>query len=251
MKERIITKFNLYMSCVLLVVIVLIFLGVTMAYFTDTVQSTSTFVSGNVKLTLSEAAVKADTHGNLVEDTEKPRIFGALEETVIHNYGKIYPGQTAVKDPTITNTGNTPEWVAAKVTLTDGTGDLTKVMGYENYDGIDLEILLSGGLLADEIHFGDWNGIPNVRHNDHYALIQVPDASSGKFTFYFLMLKPLDVGKSVMIFDKITFPQDWNNKEMKELADLKINVQAFGVQTSQMESCLDAMTTAFPEHFNF
>ena len=37
----------------------------------------------------------------------------------------------------------------------------------------------------------------------------------------------------------------------KELADLKIHVQAYGVQLYQMQDCLQAMSTAFPEHFPF
>jgi hypothetical protein len=38
---------------------------------------------------------------------------------------------------------------------------------------------------------------------------------------------------------------------MRELAELRIHVQAYGVQTFQLQSCLDAMTTAFPDHFPF
>ena len=187
MKEKTVVKFNLYMSCVLLVITVLVFVGITLAYFTDFRQTTTTFTAGSVELTLSEAAVKKDSSGNLVEDIKQPRIFGAMEPTVINDYGRLYPGQSVYKDPTITNTGDTPEWIAAKVTLSDGSGDLTKVMGYEGFYSIDIEVLLSGGLLDENIHFGTWNGIPNVCHNERYAMIQIPDASQGEFSFYFLI----------------------------------------------------------------
>ena len=250
MKEKAITRFNIIMSGVLLTIIVLIFLGVTLAYFSDTKQTTSTYTAGNVKLTLSEAAVKNDGGGNLIEDTSKPRIFGTTEELVVHNYGHIYPGQTIYKDPTITNTGNTDEWIAAKVTLTDGDGDLTKVMGYDGYDSIDIEVLLTGGLLDEKVRFGTWNGIPNVCYNDHYAMIQIPNATKGEFSFYFLILEPVDVGDSVLVFEGVNFPDEWNNSEIMELRDLKINVQAFGVQTHKLESCLEAMTAAFPDQFD-
>lgn len=251
MLEKAVTKFNIYMSCILLSITVLMFVGATVAYFSDKQQSSFILTAGDVKIALSEAAVKKDTLGNLVEDTEQPRIFGTAEETVIHDYGRIYPGQTVWKDPTITNIGSEAEWVAAKVILYEGAGDLTKIMGYEEFDGIDIEVLLSGGLLDETVHFGTWNGIPNVCHNDRYAMIQIPHDTEETFVFYFLMLEPVEVGESVMLFDQITFPVEWINTDMEELRDLKINIQAFGVQTFQMESCLRAMTEAFPDHFNF
>lgn len=252
MNEKKIIKFNLYMSGILLVLFVAMLVGATVAYFTDTKQATTTFTSGNVKLALSEAAVKPDGAGNLIEDTSKPRIFGEEENTVINNYGSIYPGMSIHKDPTILNTGDVPEWIAAKVTLEEGSGDLRKLIGYPYHDYLDIELLLSGGLLADDdIHVGDWNGIENVCHNDRYAMVQVPRTSEGKYEFYFFMLKPLEEEKSVVIFDKVKFADYWNNDGMQNLEGLKIHVQAFGVQTFEMESCFEAMTRAFPDHFNF
>lgn len=59
------------------------------------------------------------------------------------------------------------------------------------------------------------------------------------------------MNESVVIFDHIKFPEWWNVAEMQELADFKIDVQAFGVQTFELESCFEAMTKAFPEHFDF
>jgi predicted ribosomally synthesized peptide with SipW-like signal peptide len=249
MNEQKIVKFNLVMSCVLLGILVLMLVGATFAYFADHKQINNTFVSGNVRISLSEAAVKPDDHGNLIEDTDKARIFGNADATV-NNYGRVYPGQSIYKDPLIVNTGGDDAWIAAKVTFTDGTGNLTKIMGYEGYEDIDIEVLLSGGLLDEEIHFGEWNGIEDVCHNDNYAMIQISDASDGKYEFYFLMLKPLHPGESVVIFDHVIFPDEWSSNEMQELANLKIHIEAFGVQTMDLDSCLEAMTEAFPEQFD-
>ena len=113
MMQKIITKFNIVMSCVILAILVVMFVGATIAYFSDHVETAATFTAGNVKIALSEAAVKKDDKGNLVADTQQPRIFGAQEQTVINDYGKIYPGQTVCKDPTVTNTGDEAEWIAA------------------------------------------------------------------------------------------------------------------------------------------
>ena len=249
-KEQKIVKFNMYTSCVLLVAFVLMLIGVTIAYFTDTKKMSNTFTAGNVKLALSEAAVKPDSSGNLVEDTSADRIYGGTEK-VVNNYGKVYPKQSIFKDPTIANIGDTPEWAAVKVTFRDGVGDLTKIMGYEGYEDIDIEVLLSGGLLDEDVHVGTWNGIDYVCYNENYAMVQVPNPAEDKFDFYFFMLNPLGVDKSVVVFDHIKFPAEWNVTEMQEFIDFKIDVQAFAVQTFDLKSCFEAMTKAFPDHFNF
>lgn len=250
MNERNVAKYNLFMSVILLSLLLLFFVGATFAYFSDTKQTSATLTSGNVRLTLSESAVKRDGW-NLVSDSDKPRIFGGDGETVIHDYGSIYPGQSICKDPTVTNTGDTEEWIAAKVTLTDGAGDLTKIIGYEGTEYVDIEMLLGGGLLEETVHVGVWNGIDAVCHNDRYAMIQVPSVSDGRFEFIFLMLEPVAPEESVLLFDHIIIPEEWNNSEMQQLASLKINVQAYGVQTTALDNCLQAMTEAFPSHFNF
>lgn len=251
MNEQKIVKFNLYMSCVLLVAFVLMLVGVSLAYFTSTKQATATFTAGNVEITLSEAAVKADSSGNLVEDPDKPRVFGKVEDVVVNDYGRVYPGMSVCKDPTITNTGDAPEWIAAKVTLTDGTGDLHKIMGYPGYAEIDIERLLTGGLLDEHVDLEEWNGIADTCINDHYAMIQVANGADGVYDFYFLLLEPLRVGESVTIFERMVFDPMWTGEHMNELSDLKIHVQAYGVQTFEIADCLQAMTAAFPEHFPF
>lgn len=251
MNAQKIVKFNLIMSCVILSVFVMMFLGVTIAYFTDTKKATNTFTAGSVRITLVESAVKQDEYGNLVKDPQQRMFTGKRDLSEVRDYGRVYPGMSVYKDPTITNTGDAPEWIAAKVTLTDGVGDLHKVIGYSGYAEIDIERLLTGGLLDEHVEVEDWNGIEDVCVNDRYAMIQVANNAEGKYEFYFLMQEPLQVGESVMLFEHVIFDQMWNNAHMKELAELKIDVQAYGVQTQQLSDCFQAMTMAFPEHFPF
>ena len=248
MNERKIIKFNLYVSFVLLCILIVVLVATTVAYFSRSKQVTNTFTAGSVDIVLSEAAVKRTDSGDLVEDSSQKRILGGADAT-IKDYGRVYPGQSIFKDPTIINTGSNSEWIAAKVILTDGKGNLTKIMGYEGYEDIDIEILLSGGLLDETVHFGMWNGIKDVCHNDRCAMIQVADAQEGTYEFFFLMLEPIKPGESVVVFDHVTFPEEWTNKEMQELSELTIHVQAFGVQLTDFNNCLEATTTAFPEHF--
>ena len=129
MNTQKIVKFNLIMSGILFSAAVLMFISVTIAWFSDTKKVDATFTSGNVRIALTEAAVKPDASGNLVEDKDKPRIFGAADEDVLHNYGRVYPGMSIYKDPTVENIGDVPEWIAVKVTITDGTGDIARAIG--------------------------------------------------------------------------------------------------------------------------
>jgi len=243
-------KVKLIISNVLLGVLTLLLVGVTIAYFTDTKQISNTLTAGNVKIMLSESAVKRDSAGNLVKDEGATKIFGKPNETV-NNYGVIYPGQTICKDPLVENIGNTDAWVAVKVTLTDGRGTLNSLIGYEGYEDIDIELLLGGGLLDEKVHVGTWNNIPYVCHNDKYAMVQVSNVNDGKWEFYFFYLSKFTHGDSSTVFESLNIPVQWNNQEMEKIADLKIKVQAFASQTQGFDTCFDAMKTAFPEHFKF
>lgn len=248
MNEKKIIRFNLYMSALLLLILIGGMVVTTIAYFTSIKKVTNTFTSGRVELALSEAAVKPLADGDLVEDPAKPRIFGSADAS-FHDYGRVYPGQSIYKDPTVTNTGNTPEWIAAKVIFSDGEGDLTKIMGYEGYEDIDPKILLSGGLLDEAVHIGRWDGLEDVWHNDRFAMVQNSSASKGLYEFTIFLLQPLSPGESVVLFDHIAFPEEWDNEQMKQLSSLSIHISAFGVQTTELDQCREAMTTAFPDQF--
>ncbi len=245
-----IIKFNMYMSFILLMVMVLMFVAATVAYFSDHKQVTNTMTAGDVEIMLSESAVKSDEVGNLVADPLANRILGGTE-IVVNNYGKVYPSQTIYKDPTVKNIGSLPAWIAAKVTFSEGGGDLAKVMGYDSHQGVDIEVLLSGGLLDEPVRVGNWNGFDHVCFNERYAMVQVPNDAEGEYAFYFFLLDPLESDKTVLLFDTFTVPAEWNNTEMRELEDLKIKVEAFAVQTFNLDSCFGAMTDAFPDYFNF
>ena len=176
-------RIKLIVSNVLLAVTMLLLVGVTIAYFSDTAQISNTLTSGTVKIMLSESAVKKDDIGNLVEDTSATRIFGGQDAT-FHDYGKIHPGQKIHKDPTIQNTGTNNAWIAVKITFTDGDGDLQKVMKLGNKDGIDIKMLLAGGVLSEQAEVGTWNGLENVLYNDHFAMVQIPNVAEGEYSFY-------------------------------------------------------------------
>ena len=244
-------KIKLLTVIAALLVMAMAIAGGSVAYFTDAKDITGVFVAGNVYIELSEAAVKKDATGNLVEDAESDRIVGGdIDGTdVIRDFGKVFPGQTIHKDPTIENTGDDSAWVAAKIILTDGAGDIHKLFGYEGYDDIDIESFLSGGLLGESVRVGEWNGISDVCYNERYAMVQSASRERGVYEFYFFMLKSLESGESVEIFDTMTIDPFLDNSDMRELCEFQISVQAFAVQEFGFSSCYDAMQGAFLEHF--
>lgn len=75
----------------LVVILLTLVVGGTLAYFTDSDQAENVFTVGNVKIELNE--------NNWVEE----------------NALLVYPGESVAKDPTVANTGNNPCYVRVKV----------------------------------------------------------------------------------------------------------------------------------------
>ena len=248
-------KFRLIASILLFAVSITMASAATIAFFTDARQSTGVFTAGNVYVELTEAAVKPDRYGNLVEDTERDRIYGAelSDETsvVLHDYGIVFPGQTIHKDPIVKNVGSESAWIAVKVIIEDGNGDIHRLFGYNDQTNeIDIELLITGGLLDEHVHVGLWNNISGVCHNDNYAMVQVADRRSGKYEFYFFIANTLGSGDSVEIFDTVVIDPFFGNAEMQEFRELKVTVQAFAVQKYGFDNCFEAMKRAFSKHFS-
>lgn len=247
------SQFKIIAIALSLTVIICALVSGSIAFFTDSKESTSVYTAGSVYIELSEAAVK-NSNGNLIEDTEADRLLGGeINEngaSVVNDYGVIFPGQKIHKDPTIKNIGNNSAWVAAKIIIEDGAGDIHKLFGYSDQSNdIDIERLVTGGLLDEVVNVGNWNSISSVCYNENYAMIQISDRYSGRYEFYFIMLNPLEKGASVELFDTFIVNSAFGNEEMLEFRELKITVQAFAVQTFGFDSCFEAMNNAFFEHF--
>lgn len=234
------------------VCLVAVIANTTLAYFTDSQQSEGVFTAGGVYIELSEAATKVGDGGNLVEDTESARIVGAaLDAATVHDYGRVYPGMTIHKDPTIKNVGDDAAWIAAKIILRDGVGDIHSLYGIDGSDDLNIYDLLSGGLLTESCHVGLWNGIEDVAYNDHFAMVQKSSHQAGVYEFYIFVSAALAKDESVELFDTLTFHPMFGNEQMKEFKEFSITVQAFAVQTFGFDSCFDAMIGAFgAEHFS-
>ncbi len=252
MKKFKLTKSNIIALALVVCAITITMAGGTVAYFTDNREMVNVFTAGHVYRSLTEAQVKDDGMGNLIEDTSLPRIQGVAVDSanpVTQNYGMLYPGRVMHKDPTITNTGDDPAYIAAKIIIKDGAGDITKLYGYENEEDIDIRMMLSGGLLGEANHVGNWNGFEYVSYNDNFAMIQMADAANGTYEFYIFINNELQKGEQIELFDTMEISPDFSGAQMQEFAQLEITVQAFAVQTFGFADSYTAMTRAFGDHF--
>ena len=228
---------------------------ITVAYFTDMKQTTNVFTVGDIYIELTESAVMTDSSGNIVADPSKPRIEGSESGDVLKEHGTLYPGLQVCIDPTVKVTGTESAWIAAKVTIKDGSGGLTQLIGYGDNGGhIDIKMLLEGGLLDQSATVGnfelsDGRYLENVRYNDNYALAQIANPSEGVYEFYFFVKAKLHQNETVTFFDKLTVPEEWNSSDVQLLQKLELNVRVYAVQSVGFESCQDAMEVAFAEHF--
>ena len=135
------------------------------------------------------------------------------------------------------------------MTITDGDGDIHRVVGYPNYDEIDVLMLFGGGLFDANAHFGVWNGIDAATYSDTFAIVQIPHRSEGKYDIYFFILNPLEQADSVVLFEQMFFAPEFSDEDMREFRELRIDTYAFAGQTTGFAACYEAMLNALPDHF--
>ena len=97
-------KKSILMAAIAVMLVAVLVVGGTLAYFTDTKSATNTFTVGDVKITLDESNVN-DPNGDRVTSNE---------------YTGMLPGIQYKKDPVVTNTGNNDAYVRAVVTIENG-----------------------------------------------------------------------------------------------------------------------------------
>ena len=97
-------KKSILMAAIAVMLVAVLVVGGTLAYFTDTKSATNTFTVGDVKIKLDESNVN-DSDGDRVTSNE---------------YTGVFPGIQYKKDPVVTNTGKNGAYVRAVVTIENG-----------------------------------------------------------------------------------------------------------------------------------
>lgn len=95
-------KKSILMAAIAVMLVAVLVVGGTLAYFTDTKSATNTFTVGDVKIKLDESNVN---------DPDARTANG--------NTYNVYPGQTVKKDPIVHNTGKNAAYIRATVNVSD------------------------------------------------------------------------------------------------------------------------------------
>ena len=239
------TKKKLIALALCVVILVATILSGTVAYFTDKEGVQNTFTSGNVEITLDEGKATLDTLKRVTVD-KNTRVSSNQD------YGTLYPAQSFTKDPKITNVSTEAAYIAAKVTVTDDkdtvTGNIASIIPGTT-GGIDIEKLLSGGLLENYDVITDKSAVESALATNDYVIYQEVVGTNGKYVFYFFAKNALAEGGTITLFDTFTVPAEWDNAQMNQLKALTIDVKAYGVQTFGFDTSLKALEAAFHDDF--
>lgn len=193
----------------------------TLAYLTSQDEVVNTFTVGKVKIALDEAAVNAD-------GTE---IAGA--DRVKENNYHLIPGQTYVKDPTLTvNAKSEDSYVRMLLTLNCA----------DEFDAIyapdkaDLTTIFNG--------YDATNWVYETVTRD-----TAKNTITYEFRYKEIVAKSATDTKLDALFDSITVPSAFDNKDMKSIANLKITVIGHAIQATGFVDADDAWT-AFDAEIN-
>lgn len=235
MKKRIIT------ICLVAALLATCF-GGTLAYLKDSETQHNTFTTGNVLISLDEAVVEKNAEGNLVAKGE--------ERTEGEQSYHLFPAMTVTKDPTITVDEKSEDaWVAAKVIIS-GAALYNLIPMDGSADLININAVARGGLLKKTSTAKEnWNGLALVHETEDCVIYQEPGTNT--WTLYIFMKNVQKAKAKIVLFDTLTIPAGWDNKEMALINGMNIDVQAFAVQVNGFADCYTAMTTAFANQFDF
>lgn len=169
------------------------------------------------------------------------------------NAKNMIPGQTAAKNPFITNTGTlTDEWVAAKVTFVYGEGaaNAGKALNAADWE------------LVKEYIQVDYNTVP-AEDTGYWTLVGAADGVSQTYYYSEILKKGTETttaaGTTVTygettqpIFNKVTLSKDATNEVVQRLINMggiAIYIEGYAVQSDAYET-YDAWKTAATAVFN-
>lgn len=219
MKNSKLRRIVLLMACAVLLVSLSV--GATLAYLTSTTQTVkNTFTVGNVNIELDEAEV--DEYG----ENENGR-------TKVGNEYKLLPGRTYIKDPTVTVLkGSEPCYVCIKVTVTNVENLMNALPEFKHTDAVLGEYFNLAAMV------GDWDPTK-------WAFETIHGTNVYEFR-YTSIVDARDEAKVLpALFETIKIPGHLNENQLAMLKDVKIDVQAFAIQSDSFDGDVDAAWTAF------
>ena len=209
-------KKSILMAAIAVMLVAVLVVGGTLAYFTDTKSATNTFTMGNVKITLDET------------DVNNPDA-----RTANGNTYNVYPGQTVKKDPIVHNTGKNAAYIRATVNVSDW---MNLVAAYypdfkETFPNDGYKAALN--LLVGELGKG-WS-VVGVEAGDVFSY------ADGQFDAKFILKYDgtLAAGaETTAMFQNVNVPAGLDNASASSFSSVKVVAQA--VQADGFASWNDA-----------
>lgn len=202
----------------------------TLAYFTDTASAKNTFTVGNVDIKLDETDITKDN--------------ARTEEG--NTYSNIYPGQTLVKDPKVTNVGSYDAYVKVDVTVPNAA---LKAFGINGAPYDQFKSIVTGGIMGQTYAPSAKadNGIADGLANDDYLLTYAVGDTATVFTVY--ALKPMAKDAAFTVFENIVVPADLDNANFADiLADgFTMDIFASAIQANGFDSAAAAFAALAAE----
>lgn len=185
-----------------LVIVAILAIGATLAYFTDTKTATNTFTMGDVKIKLDETNVN-DPDGDRVSQNEYD----------------VYPGAEVTKDPIVHNVGKNGAYIRATVNVSNWMNlcaayypDFKETFPNEGYKA-------ALNLLVGELGEG-WS-VVDVEAGDVFTIGQF----DAKFVLKYdsVLASGAD---TTPIFEKVSIPAGITNASAESFNQIKIVAQA-------------------------
>ena len=193
----------------------------TLAYLTSQDEVVNIFTIGKVNISLDEAAVNAD-------GTEIP---GA--DRVKENNYHLIPGQTYIKDPTLTVKAKSEDSYVRMLLTLNCADEFDAIYAP---DKADLTTIFNG--------YDATNWIYETVTRD-----TAKNTITYEFRYKEVVAKSATDTKLDALFDSITVPSAFDSKDMKSIADLKITVVGHAIQATGFANAESAWT-AFNEQIN-
>lgn len=190
----------------------------TLAYLTSQDEVVNTFTVGKVKISLDETAVNAD-------GTE---IAGA--DRVKENNYHIIPGQTYVKDPTLTVKAKSEDSYVRMLLTLNCADEFDAIYAP---DKADLTTIFNG--------YDATNWVYETVTRD-----TAKNSITYEFRYKEIVAKSAIDTKLDALFDSITVPSIFDSADMESIANLKITVVGHAIQATGFVDADDAWT-AFDE----
>lgn len=213
------SKVLITVFCAVLLVTVSV-LG-TLAYLTSQDEVVNTFTVGKVKISLDEAAVNAD-------GTEIP---GA--DRVKENNYHLIPGQTYVKDPTLTVKAKSEDSYVRMLLTLNCADEFDAIYAP---DKADLTTIFNG--------YDATNWVYETVTKD-----TAKNTITYEFRYKEIVTKSTTDTKLDALFDSITVPGIFDSKDMESISDLKITVVGHAIQKTGFENA-DEAWAAFDTQMN-